>query len=68
MVMHTCMISLPPVISYSVLKSMQKLRLVASLVDVVRFCSVSYTMLYFGIYPRYKMQGVEGGGGGERIK
>ena len=37
MVMYTCMISVPPVISYSVRKSMQKLRLVASLVEEVSF-------------------------------
>ena len=33
MAMYTCMISVLPVISYSVLKNMQKLRLVVSLVD-----------------------------------
>ena len=34
---HACMISVPPVISYSVLKNMQKFRLVASLVEEVSF-------------------------------
>ena len=62
MVMYTCMNSVPPVISYSVLKNMQKLRLVASLGIIMNppngwdsYCLMKYIDLsqpgFFSVLP-----------------
>ena len=52
MVMYTCMIPVPPMIFHSVLKNMQKLRLVASLGTImyIKIYKHQVLLIYFNEY------------------